>query len=225
MIEFRTGVIRPVECYKEGWELIKDQYWLLLGISIVGGIIGGASMYILLGAMICGIYYCYLQKFDTGKVEFEALFKGFSYFLPSLLVTLLIVIPMIIVLAGIYVPFIAAAMMGSRLNQDEFLALALTTLAIECVVAFFMVCLHTLLMFAFPLIVDRNLSALDAIKTSARAVMKNLGGVIGLILLGFAATFLGYLALCIGLYFVIPIMMAGNAVAYRKVFPKGAVGR
>ena len=25
-IEFKTGVIRPVKCMREGWELIKDQY-------------------------------------------------------------------------------------------------------------------------------------------------------------------------------------------------------
>ncbi len=28
--EFTTGAIQPVECFKEGWEIIKDEYWLLL---------------------------------------------------------------------------------------------------------------------------------------------------------------------------------------------------
>ena len=32
-IEFRTGVIRPLECFKEGWELIKPNYWLIFGIT------------------------------------------------------------------------------------------------------------------------------------------------------------------------------------------------
>jgi uncharacterized membrane protein len=67
--------------------------------------------------------------------------------------------------------------------------------------------------------VDRNLSGFQAMKTSARAVWKNMGGVVGLILVNFVLVFLGYLALCVGIYFVIPIMIAGNAVAYRKVFP------
>ncbi|MDQ3635670.1 MAG: hypothetical protein M3405_14340 [Acidobacteriota bacterium] len=30
----------------------------------------------------------------------------------------------------------------------------------------------------------------------------------------------GYLLLCIGIYFTIPIIIVGTAVAYRKVFPK-----
>ena len=220
MIEFRTGVIRPIECYKEGWELIKDQYWLLLAVSFVGAIIGGASMYVLLGAMICGIYYCYFQKIDGGRVEFEGLFKGFNYFLPSLLVALIIIVPMIFVIGLIYVPFIIAAVMGPKLSSDELMALLGGVLAIEVVFAFVMVCIHTLLMFSFPLIVDRGLSAVEAIKTSSRAVLKNMGGVVGLMIVGFALSILGYLALCIGLYFVIPVMFAGNVVAFRKVFPK-----
>ena len=67
--EFRTGVIRPVECYKEAWELIKNQYWLLLAVTIIGIMIGGASMYIVLGAMMCGMFYCYFQAIDGKKVE------------------------------------------------------------------------------------------------------------------------------------------------------------
>lgn len=217
--EFRKGVIRPVECYKEAWELIKNQYWLLLGITFVGALIGGATMYVLLGAMVCGIFICYFQAIDGKKVEFEGLFKGFSYFAPSLIVTIIIVVPMFIVLGLIYFPFIMAALMGSKLSQDELMALLLGTLTVDIIVTIVMVCLHTLLMFAFPLIVDRNLSALQAIKTSAKAVWGNLSGVAGLFGLGFIVSLLGYLMLCIGIYLVIPLIVASTAVAYRKIFP------
>ena len=40
-VEFKRGEIKPVECYKEAWELIRNQYWLLLGVIFVGGIVGG----------------------------------------------------------------------------------------------------------------------------------------------------------------------------------------
>jgi hypothetical protein len=217
--EFRTGVIRPVECFKEGWELIKDQYWLLLAITFVGALIGGATLYIALGAMVCGIYYCYFQRFDGKPVVFENLFRGFDYFLPGLIVILIVMFPTIIVVMGIYIPFIMAAVMGSKLSQDEFMALLGGTLIVELFLAVIMVCLHTLLMFAFPLIVDRKLSAWQAIRTSARAVLKNLSGVVGLFLVGFALSLAGYLLLCIGIYFVIPVIIAANIVAFRKVFP------
>ena len=68
--EFTTGQIHPIECVKEAWSLIKDDYWLLFAISIVGAMIGGITMYVLIGAMVCGIFGCYLKKIDGGKVAF-----------------------------------------------------------------------------------------------------------------------------------------------------------
>jgi hypothetical protein len=218
-LEFRTGVIRPVECYKEGWELIKDQYWLMLAVTVVGVIIGGATLYIGLGAMLCGIYYCYFQKIDGRQVIFDGLFKGFGYFVPGLIVILVIMVPTIVVMAGIYFPFIMAAIMGSKLSEDELMILLSGTFLVELIFSVLMVCIHTLLMFSFPLIVDRNLSAWQAMKTSARAVMKNLGGAVGLFAVGFVLSLAGYLLLCVGIYLVIPILIAGNIVAYRKIFP------
>ncbi|MEJ7699458.1 MAG: hypothetical protein WKF71_07405 [Pyrinomonadaceae bacterium] len=62
-IQFKTGVIRPVECMKEGWELIKDQYWLIFAITLVGMIIASVVPFgILFGAMMCGIYYLPFPK-------------------------------------------------------------------------------------------------------------------------------------------------------------------
>lgn len=193
---------------------------MLFAVTLVGALIGGATLYILLGAMMCGIYYCYLQKID-GKpsVNFEGLFKGFSYFAPSLLVTALIVVPIFLVVGIMYVPMVMMMVMGQKLSPDEFMGLFFGALIVEVVVAVAMVCFHTLLIFAFPLIVDRQLSGFEAVKTSARAVLKNLGGVAGLVGVSFLISIVGYLALCIGLYFVIPIMVAGFTVAYRKVFP------
>lgn len=218
-IQFNTGVIRPVECFKEAWELIKSDYWLLFAIFLVGALIGGASMYILLGAMLCGIFYCYLQKIDGKPVAFEGLFKGFNYFLPSLLLAIVIIVPSFVLMAFVYAPFIAAAVMGSKLSQDEFMAMFIGSLAVDVVISLIMICFHTLLFFAFPLIVDRNLSAFEAMKTSAKAVWQNLGGVVGLILVGAGINILGALACGIGIYFTAPIVLAGNMLAYRKVFP------
>jgi hypothetical protein len=217
--EFQIGVISPVECYKEGWELIKGQYWILFAISIVGMIIGGISMYILLGSMVCGMFYCFFQVIDGGKADLESLFKGFNYFKPSLLVIAVIVIPMIIVFSIIYIPVILT-LTGSGMNEDEVFKFLTATIIVEFIAALIMVCFHTLLMFAFPLIVDRNLGGWQAIKTSAKAVWQNLSGVAGLWAVGFGIAMVGYLLLCVGIYFTIPIIIAGTAVAYRKVFPK-----
>ena len=217
--EFRTGVIKPVECVKEGFEMIKRDYWLLFAIGLVGGLIGGATMYVLAGAMICGIMYAFLKAIDGKPVAFDDLWKGMNYFGPGLVVILVIIVPVIVFYIFVYVSLLGAMIGGAQAGEAGLVGALVVVGIIDFVFLILMVCFHTLLTFSFPLIVDRNLGAMEAMKTSARAVWQNLGGVAGLVVVNFGLVFLGYLALCIGLYFVIPIMIAGNAVAYRRVFP------
>ena len=216
---FQVKVIRPVECFKEGWELIKADYFLLFAITLLGAMIGGISLYILIGAMVCGIYGCYLRKIDGKPVSLDDLWKGFAYFVPSLLVTILIVVPLIVMVGILYFPLIAAMVLGSKLSPDELLSLFLGSLAIDIIVSIVMVCFHTLLLFSFLLIVDRKLSGFQAVLTSAKAVWGNLGGVAGIFGVGFVLALIGAMACGVGIYFVIPIIFAGYTVAYRKIFP------
>jgi hypothetical protein len=224
-LEFNAKAIKPVECLREAWELIKSEYWLLFAISIVGGLIAGATMYVLIGAMICGIFACYLRKIDgSGPVKFEDLFKGFQYLGPSALAAIVFVVPIVIYFVVLFVtmysPLIAAAVMGQNADPTIVVGAFVAALAVDVVVAIVMTCIHSLMIFAFPLIVDRKLSSLDAIKLSSRAAMKNVGGIAGLIVLNFLLVLAGQAAFCIGVYFVIPLITASNLVAYRKVFPK-----
>jgi hypothetical protein len=224
--QFNVGVIKPVECMKEGWELIKDQYWLFLGICLVGLLIGSLiPLGIGIGAMFCGIYYTLSRKMDGQPFEFGDLFnKGFGFFVQGLIPTLIVIIPAIIMSVFLYVSMIAIFLssMDSRGKIDDTIVIKLWgTMMVEGIVlSLVMGCLHALIMFSYPLIVERNLSGLDAFKLSAKAVWHNLGGVVGLILVEFALGILGYIACLIGVYFTLPIMFAGVFVAYRKVFPK-----
>ena len=217
--EFRTSVISPVECVKEGFERIKNDYWLLFAIAFVGALISGFTMYILGGAMFCGIFYCYLKAVDGRPVTFDDLWKGMEYFGAGLVVILLIFVPAFAYYIFAYLTLIAAIVGGGQAGEAGMFGAFIVVGLIDFVVLIALVCFHTLLTFSFPLIVDRNLGAIDAIKTSAKAVWGNLGGVAGLVVVNMVLMFVGYLALCIGLYFVIPIMIAGNVVAYRRVFP------
>jgi len=217
--EFNSGVIRPIEVYKEAWELMKDQYWMIFAVTLLGMLIGSVIPIVIIGPMICGIYLCMLDKMERREVQIETLFKGFEYFAPSLLVAVVVMVPVFIMIFTIYVPMIAMAVAGPRMSESELMPFLLGTIVFEVVAAIVMVCLHTLLIFAFPLIVDRKLSGFQAMKTSARAVWHNLGGVVGLFGVGFVVVLIGYLMLCIGVYLVLPLMLMSTIVAYRKVFP------
>jgi len=222
--EFNTSAIKPVECLKEAWQLIKSDYWLLFAISLIGAMIAGLTIYVLLGAMVCGIIGVYLKKIDGGEVKFENLWDGMKYAVPSIPIALFFIIPVVVYVTAafftIYSPLITLAVMGEHVDTSVLWGTFLFAIAIDVVVAVGMTVIHSLIIFAFPLLVDRNLGAIDAIKLSARAALKNIGGIAGLIVLQFGIVLLGEMALCVGIYLTIPILTATSLVAYRKVFPK-----
>ena len=222
---FNASAIKPVECLKEAWQLIKDDYWLLFAISLVGAMVAGVTVYVLLGAMVCGIMGCYLKKIDGGMVKFEDLWAGMKYLVPSIPIALLFIVPIVIYFVTMFVtmysPLITIAVMGEG-NVDSSLLIGTLAVAvlIDIIVAVAMTVVHSLIIFAFPLLIDRKLNAVDAIKLSARASLQNIGGIAGMIVLQFGMVILGWLAFCVGLYLMIPILTATNLVAYRKVFPR-----
>ena len=217
--EFKTGVIRPVEVYKEAWAIMKDDFWLIFAITLVGMLIGSVVPVVLVGPMMCGIYLCLLDKIDGRKPSFDRLFKGFNYFMPGLIVALVVMVPLIVFIIAIYVPLIAIAVAGQAMSEDAVLPFIAGVLLMELVVAVVMTIFHSLLIFAFPLIVDRGLSGIEAVKLSARAVWANRSGVAGLFCVGILVAIVGYLALCIGIYIALPVLIMAMAVAYRKIFP------
>ena len=218
-VPYRSGVIQPVECFKEAWALVKPHFWLLFAITVVAMAIAGVTLYLLGGAMICGIFICFLEAVDGREPKFDNLFKGLSFWKPSLLVLAAMVIPTLVVIGIVYVPLMISAVRGETMTQDELMTMLVGTFVVEMIFAIAMVCLHTLLIFAFPLIVDRRLGGWRSMVVSAKAVWHNLNGIAGLWAVGFFVALAGYLLLCVGIYLAIPIIIAANAVAFRKVFP------
>ncbi len=218
--DFQTGTIKPVEIYKEAWAIMKERYWLVFGIVIVGMLIGGAVPIILIGPMMCGMFLCLFDLIDGRELKFEKLFKGFDYIWKSLLVSVLIFVPIFIVLFSIYIPMIAMAIAGPKMSESELIPFLIGTVIFEIVIVVVMVCFHTLIMFAYPLIVERGLTGVQAMMVSAKAVWNNLAGMAGLFGVGFVVAIVGYLMLCVGLYLVLPLIMMAQAVAFRKIFPR-----
>ena len=217
--EFTTGMIRPIEVYKESWELMKGEFWMIFGIVLVGIIVGGLIPVIIMGPMMCGVFMCLLDKIDGKPASFDKLFKGFDYFLPGLIVSLIVMLPVFIFIFAVYIPMIAISIAGPRLGQDQVMPYIFGILAVELIVGIVMTVIHSLLLFAFPLIVDKKLSGLQAVKASIRAVWANKGGVGGLFGVGILVAIVGYALFCIGIYLAIPVIMVATTVAYRKVFP------
>ena len=224
-VEFQKVKIDPIGCYTGAFGLVKGRYWLLLGVSAVGMLIGGAVPIPLIGPMMCGIYLCFLEKYRGNDFDFALLFKGFDYFVPSLIASLIMTgLSMVIITPGFLVLFFG--MFGAIASMEqgggqEVPAVWLVVLAVLCfLLVALLVAVGLLLMFTFQLIVDRKLSGTAAIIVSARAVMKNFAGLLGLMLINIVLSLVGVLACYVGTFFIIPISLAAITIAYRKVFPE-----
>ena len=90
-------------------------------------------------------------------------------------------------------------------------------------VVLLVIVMGVLFTFAYPLIVDRRLSGLNAVKLSIRAAMANFWRLLGMMLLTSLLNFVGVLFCYVGAFFVIPIGFGAIAAAYEQVFGLGNV--
>ena len=227
--DFNRGAIKPVECLREAWGLMKEQYWILLGICVVGMLVGSAFAIVLMGPMMCGIYLCMFQRMRNERVGFDVLFKGFDYFGQSVVATLIQMIPAVIIIVPTYLVvtvMMVAIMSSSHGGGSDAVAIGFVLIMVVFFLAILLISivLGVFFAFTFPLIVDRKLTGVEAVRTSVRAAMANLGGVLGLVLLTAVLSFVGVLLCYVGAFFVLPIHLAAHAIAYRRVFPDIAPG-
>jgi len=227
LLEFNRHAVRPIECLSSGWEQIKSQYWLIVGITVVGILIGSMGpLGILMGPMMCGIYLVLFRNMRRESIDFGMLFKGFDYFMDSLIATLIHVVPAIIVIVPFYLLFFVGAIVispshpgrGEEPNPGAVLGFFGFFILLMLVMMILMIIVGVLFAFAYALIVDRRLSGIEAVKLSVKAGLANFWGLLGLMLLNTLLSMVGVLACYVGAFLVMPIGIAAMANAYRSVF-------
>jgi len=227
-IEFRRNAVEPMKCLRAGWNLIKDQYWLFVGMTAVGVIIGSVvPLGILMGPMMCGLYLALFQTRRGQPIEFGILFKGFDYFGDSVVATLLHLIPIVVILVPTYILFYVGffAMMMSQGGAEPDPGVMLGFFGFFAIFWLVMIVLLILLSvvftFAYPLIVDRRLSGIEAVKLSIKAALANFWRLLGLLLMTGLMGFVGVLFYYVGAFLVMPLSFAAIATAYEQVFGLG----
>ena len=226
-IYFKRNAVEPVTCLKEAWNLVKDQYWLFVGICLVAMLIGSAVPFgILLGPMMCGLYLAFFTKRRGQPIEFELLFKGFDYFGQSLIATLIHIVPIVVIVVPAYILFYVGLFMSMAIPQagggEPNPALALGFFGVFMifwlVIMVVIIVISILFTFTYPLIVDRGLSGVDAVKMSFKAAMPNFWRLLGLSLLSGVLGVAGMILCYVGIILVIPITFSAVAIAYEQVF-------
>ena len=225
-IPFQRNAVEPVQCIKGGWELIKDQYWLFVGMSAVGMLIGSAvPMGILMGPMMCGLFLSFFKRMRREPIEFGTLFKGFDFFGPGVVATLLHILPIMAVVIPAYLLFYvgiifsaAASTAGDEPNPGAMLAVFVMFGIFWVVILFLIVVVSIGFTFAHPLIVDRKMQGFEAVKLSFKGAMANFWRLLSMALLTFILNIAGVLLCYIGVFLVLPIGYAAIAKAYEQVF-------
>ena len=223
---FVRTAISPTGYLGESWGRVKGQYWLFVGITAAGLIIGSlVPLGLLMGAMMCGIHLCYRQQAKGLPVSFDLLFKGFDHFGEAFIATLLmvlaslaVVLPMMaLMFAGLFMGALGgAAGEGARAGM-AFGSCLLFGIAILVVVAGSAL-IGVFFTFTYPLILDRGVSGVEAVKLSFQAARANLGGLLLLTLLNVLLGFAGALCCYIGAFLILPITFGTHWICYEQVF-------
>ncbi|HEY0455924.1 MAG TPA: hypothetical protein VGE41_06085 [Verrucomicrobiae bacterium] len=225
LVGFKRNAVRPIECFKQGFDLIKGQYWSFVGITVVGILIGSlVPLGIIMGPMMCGIYLTLFQRMRGQAPEFSTLFKGFDYFVESLIATLLQLLPIMILIIPASIAFMLgmvrlAQQNGNRPpNGQVLLTFFVPMAAFVFIVMLISILVGVLFIFTYPLIIEKRLSGLNAVKTSVRAVFANFWPVLGLVMINFLLGLVGMVLCYVGAFFIMPISFGALAVAYQQVF-------
>ena len=211
--EFRRISARPIERLTDAKAMLGDQYWLFVGICLVGVLIGSiVPMGIMMGPMMCGMYLCFRYRMNGIQVRFETLFKGFDVFVNSLLAMLiLLAFSMAVIFPLIIVMLIGIATAGN--NEAQVLGVLFTTYPLILVLSLL---IYIPFLFVFPLIVDRGTGPWESVKLSARASWHNMGPLCGMLFVHYLVSMLGVCACYVGAFLVMPLTFGALFTVYHE---------
>jgi hypothetical protein len=225
---FRRRIVQPMYCLRTGRSLLKDQYWLFVGMTLVAILLGSLVPFgIALGPLMCGIYMGLFRRRRGEAVEFGILFKGFEYFGESIVATLIHYVPMVMIIIPFYIVLYGGLFLitqqGGNPDPSIFYVYFGVLIVLGLIMLVLIIALSVVFMFSYPLIVDRKMSGLDAVKLSARGALANFWSLLGLLLINGLISFAGVLLCYVGVFLTLPITFAAIAVAYEQVFGLGEV--
>jgi len=208
-------------CLSRGWTFYTSDFWPILGVTLLAYLIMSAvpaGGLFAMGLGMAGLYYYYLGKMRGQTRQLPDIFVGLSRMTGPLIIGNLAMVGLIlaIYLAALLlgaVLFLLAYVLLSHAAGALVISLLLTGLA--CFIAAVYVTIT--LSFMFPLIIDKNLAWRDAMTVSRRVIHAQFWRYLGLKLALWMLSLAGLMLLIVGVYFVIPLMIAAIAHAYEDL--------
>jgi len=178
-------------CIGRGWQLVKSDFWLLIGVSFVGGLIASGCGVpflglIIGGPMMGGVYALYLKRIRGQPAAFGDAFIGFSTAFVPLMLAMLIkglltgLGCLLCILPGVY-------------------------LAVSWV-------------FVLPLVVDKKIDFWPAMELSRKVITKHWWLMFGFLIVCALVALAGLIACCVGIFVSVAIAQAAMMYAYEDIF-------
>jgi uncharacterized membrane protein len=192
----QTIEVKLGEWIQGGFDLYKENLGLLLLANLLAAVIGLATCYVLLGPMMAGVILLTMRLHEKTppKPEVGMIFKGFDFFLPSLLVIVSVV--------------------GGAL------ALVWLPLLGQLLAALYVIAASTFLLFAMVLIVDKKMDFQKASQTSIEIVKQNFWMFLAFAVVLGIISWVGFLLCIVGVVLTIPLYCCTLVVAYREIISR-----
>ncbi len=228
------------ECFGKGWEMFQKNMPVTIGVILLFllvnlafgfvPILGSLASLFLTGPLIGGLLYYFVLMVRGRECMVGTAFAGFGpQFVPLMLagllitlITVLCVLPIIGIVIAIIISF---GLVGAApANMQDVVALLSGSMLILCIIAAFLIVLvamliTVLLQFTYPLILDKGVDLMVAVRLSLRKCYNNLFSLLLMFFLGWLLLVAGGLMCGVGLLFTAPWFLATMAVAYDQLFP------
>lgn len=193
------GNLEIGEAFSKGWEIYKNNMLVCILATLVAGIVGGVTLGICSGPLLAGLFMMLrrMAKKSEPKPTVGDVFKGFDFFLPAFLLSLV---------CGIC--YFVAQVVLMMIPVVGWIALIVLALAYGPMVTWSMM-----------LVANRGMKWTEAV---GLVVKQTFGGKFTMpILLGVLAGIVGGIgmAICgVGILFTLPFSFCVYAAAYEQVF-------
>ncbi|MCK4323080.1 MAG: hypothetical protein KAW89_01020 [Armatimonadetes bacterium] len=195
-------MIRISDWFSKAWEIFTKSVGVHIVLALIVGLGSTLTIGILAGPLMCGWFYIILRQLREPDYEPQIgdIGKGFEVFGQSLLAWILILV------GSVVVSFVVSVVpaLGQLLSVAAGWAIA------ACV------------LFVFPLIIDRNTGAIDAIKLSFETIKPAFWGFFGFAVLISVISGIGAAICGVGWLVAGPVTTIAVAIAYRDNFEEAS---
>jgi len=182
-------------CLSRGWKLVADNFWPVVGVAALVGLLQNAANSSLIGVVVSGplaggLWLFFLKKIRGETVKVGTAFSGFTV---------------------AFVPLFLGGLVKCLLILAGFICLLLPGIYLEVALAF-----------TLMLIADKGLDFWPAMGLSRKVVSKHWWKFLWFFILLAAIELAGLLACLIGIFVGAPVAMAALAYAYEDIFGPAA---